>query len=60
MTNRRKFLQNAGLSAAALSIAGTASAKETPNTDGQVLLVGDNIAVADTSSGKVRGLFLEE
>lgn len=59
MTNRRKFLQSAGLSAAAISLGTTsAEAKETPNNDGQVLLVGDNIAVADTDHGKVRGFIL--
>src|ERR1041385_5809857 len=59
MTNRRKFLQSAGLSAAALGLGTTTvSAKETPNNDGQVLLIGDNIAVANTSNGKVRGFIL--
>ena len=57
-TSRRRFIQNAGLSAAALGIGGTVSAKETPNNDGQILFIGDNIAVANTSYGKVRGFIL--
>ncbi|HMJ70543.1 MAG TPA: carboxylesterase family protein [Cyclobacteriaceae bacterium] len=63
-TNRRKFIQNIGLSTAALSVgaAGSASAantaKEAPDKDGQILLVGDNIAVAATTHGKVRGFVL--
>jgi para-nitrobenzyl esterase len=58
-TNRRRFIQNAGLSAAALGLGTTtATAKESPAKDGQVLFIGDNIAVANTSYGKVRGFIL--
>lgn len=58
-TNRRRFIQNAGLSAAALGLGTTtATAKESPDKDGQVLFIGDNIAVANTSYGKVRGFIL--
>lgn len=63
-TNRRKFIQNIGLSTAALGVGAAASAatagtsKETPDKDGQILMVGDNIAVASTTSGKVRGFVL--
>ncbi|HEX8061222.1 MAG TPA: carboxylesterase family protein [Cyclobacteriaceae bacterium] len=59
-TSRRKFIQNAGLSAAAIGLGSTTKveAKETPNNDGQILQVGDNIAVANTSYGKVRGFVL--
>jgi para-nitrobenzyl esterase len=62
MTNRRKFLQSAGLSAAAIGLGTTANAstakEPAADKDGQVLLVGDNLAVANTSYGKVRGFIL--
>ncbi len=55
-----------GLSTAALGLAGSASAagshqddKEPVEKDGQVLFVGDNIAVASTTYGKVRGFILQ-
>jgi para-nitrobenzyl esterase len=63
-TSRRKFIQNIGLSTAALSVGAAASAstasaqKETPDKDGQILLVGDNVAVVSTNNGKVRGFVL--
>src|ERR1044072_1894750 len=60
-TSRRKFMQSAGLGAAALGLGTSANAstfKEPLDKDGQVLLVGDNIAVANTSYGKVRGFVL--
>ena len=60
-TSRRTFIQNAGLSVAALGLGTTANAaiaKEPIEKDGQVLLVGDNIAVANTTYGKVRGFIL--
>ena len=53
-TNRRKFIQNAGLSAATLGITTPALASVSPDSndkDGQILFVGDNIAVANTSYG---------
>lgn len=60
-TNRRKFFQNAGLGAAALAVgAPTFASTKSQNADkdGQILFVGDNIAVANTAYGKVRGFIL--
>ena len=60
-TNRRKFIQNAGLSAAALGVTAPSLAsanRETGEKDDQVLLIGDNIAVANTAYGKVKGFVL--
>ena len=60
-TNRRKFIQNAGLSAAALGMAtpGLASVtRDSADKDGQILFIGDNIAVANTTYGKVKGFIL--
>ena len=64
-TNRRKFFAKAGASAAALTLAtsqGAAAAQTQTRTrasgldkDGPILKIGDNIAVADTAYGKVRG-----
>jgi len=68
-TNRRKFFAKAGVSAAALSLATTrgAAAPAQPRTkaatrdaDAPILQVGDNIAVAETTSGKVRGYILRD
>ena len=65
-SNRRQFMQTMGTSAAGIAV-GTAAmsaacsqpATETkPEQDGQALLIGDNIAVADTQYGKVRGYVL--
>jgi para-nitrobenzyl esterase len=63
-SNRREFFQTMGTGAAGIALgaaaisssACTQAAKE--DTDGQVLLIGDNIAVADTQYGKVRGYVL--
>jgi para-nitrobenzyl esterase len=61
-TNRRKFLGHIALGTTGLSLGATAlaagsekkpSAKE--EEDGQVIFIGDNIAVAETAYGKVRG-----
>jgi para-nitrobenzyl esterase len=62
-SNRRKFIQNLGTGAAGLtfgtsalsptSFSSTSGKKE--DDDGQILFIGENIAVADTSNGKVRG-----
>ncbi len=59
-SNRRQFIQTIGTSSAGLAIgASTASAADSrvpmagPNE--QVLRIGDNIAVANTQYGKVRG-----
>ena len=64
-TNRRKFFQHVSTAAAGLSLGARAvSAAESPTTiptsneDGPLLLVGDDIAVTDTTSGKVRGYIL--
>lgn len=61
-SNRRNFIQTLGASsaaigAAALSTGCSSAPKEAFATgpDGQILLAGDNIAVANTEYGKVRG-----
>lgn len=56
-TNRRNFFQMIGAGAAGLAIAGKGAPAAAAGTDddGPVLQVGDNIAVADTEYGKVRG-----
>ena len=62
-TNRRNFIQNLGVGAAGLTL-GTAAistascsspAVKKEDEDGQILFIGDDIAVADTTNGKVRG-----
>ncbi|WP_321470217.1 carboxylesterase family protein [uncultured Paludibaculum sp.] len=61
--NRRHFIQTLGTSSAGLAI-GTAAMVTAPEiaqakgNDGQLLLVGDNIAVTNTQYGKVRGYVL--
>lgn len=61
--NRRHFIQTLGSSSAGLAI-GTAALTTAPEiasakgNDGQLLLVGDNIAVTNTQYGKVRGYVL--
>jgi len=64
-TTRRNFFQTAGLGAAGLGIASTlpltscaTAAKAADETDEQVLLVGDDIAIAQTVYGKVQGFIL--
>ena len=64
-SNRRQFMQAIGTSASGIAVAGAAAstgfaqaAKEAADSGGQVLLVGDNIAVATTQYGKVRGYVL--
>src|SRR4051812_37346960 len=65
-SNRRNFIQKLGVGTAALgigsqSLAGTESSHGTAqdkNADGPVLQIGENIAVADTAYGKVRGFVL--
>jgi para-nitrobenzyl esterase len=60
-SDRRKFFRNLGAGAAGLTLAssgismtsGTSAARK--DEDGQVLFIGDNIAVAETAYGKVRG-----
>jgi para-nitrobenzyl esterase len=60
-SNRRKFLRNFGTGAAgltlgssAISLAATTSVTG-KDEDGQILFIGDNIALAETAYGKVRG-----
>ena len=60
-SNRRSFIQKLGLSTAGLGLGATLSAEAKtlkPKEDEQVLFVGDNIAVANTAHGKVRGYIL--
>ena len=65
-TNRRQFIERVGTGAAALTAgttsaaAGTAQAPPSRRSDpdGPVLLIGDDIAVTETTSGKVRGYVL--
>jgi para-nitrobenzyl esterase len=62
-SNRRRFIQSLGTSSAgiALGAAGVAAAPQAAmakGQDGPLLLVGDNIAVANTQYGKVRGYVL--
>ena len=62
-SNRRQFIQTMGAGAAGLTLGTSAislkSCSSSPvkkeDDDGQILFIGDNIAVADTSNGKVRG-----
>jgi para-nitrobenzyl esterase len=61
-SNRRKFIQNLGVGAAGLTIGASAipltscsSPAAKKDEDGQILFIGDNIAVAETTNGKVRG-----
>jgi para-nitrobenzyl esterase len=62
-SNRRKFIQNLGTGAAGLTIGApvislnscTSSSVKKEHEDGQILFIGDSIAVADTTNGKVRG-----
>jgi len=63
---RREFLQAVGAGATGLTLStptpssalGSPVASPPPDADGPVLIVGDNIAVAETTSGKVRGYIL--
>jgi len=62
-TDRRKFIQTMGagtagmtLGTAAISVSSCASGTDKENEeDGQVIFIGDNIALAETTYGKVRG-----
>lgn len=62
-TDRRRFVQTMGVGAAGLTVgAGVLSVSSCKpvsggkkEEDGQVIFIGDNIAVADTVHGKVRG-----
>ncbi len=65
-SNRRKFIRNLGVGAAGITLGSstislascTSAAAATEETDGQVLFIGDNIAVAETQYGKVKGYVL--
>ena len=64
-SNRRRFFQAAGTGAAGMAIGGSSIAsaavgsdKAGTEEDGPVLQIGDDIAVADTQHGKVRGYVL--
>ena len=61
--NRRKFMQALGTGSAgvAMSMAATAAGPTSgtaKNNEGQLLLVGDNIALTNTQYGRVRGYVL--
>jgi para-nitrobenzyl esterase len=61
--NRRRFMQALGTGSAGVAMSAAASAAgpakgTVKSNDGQLLLVGDNIAVANTEYGKVRGYVL--
>lgn len=67
-SNRRNFIRNMGLGTAALTVGtGAVSAHGNPfdddakddKVDGQVLFIGDSVAVANTRYGKVRGFILK-
>jgi len=61
-SNRRRFFRAMGQGAAGVAIAGnrTSSASASPGAgdDGPILQIGDDIALADTRRGKVRGYVL--
>jgi len=67
-SNRREFFQTMGAGAAGLTVgAGILSSgcskppvERKEEKDGPVLLIGDNIALADTTYGKVRGYVLRD
>src|SRR4051794_15059652 len=61
-SNRRRFVQTLGTGSAGIALGTTLAAAPQNATaegqDGQILLVGDNIAVVQTQYGKVRGYVL--
>ena len=59
-SNRRNFIQSLGLGAATLSVGSSPlnSPSAAVSNDDQLLFVGDNIAVANTEYGKIRGFVL--
>lgn len=61
-SNRRNFIQAFGLGAATLGLGGSnamaASSNSSASNDGQLLFVGDNLSIANTQYGKVRGFQL--
>ena len=60
-SNRREFFETIGVGAAGVAVgagilsSASCGSPENREEDGQVLFIGDNIAVADTQYGKVRG-----
>ncbi|MFH0841525.1 MAG: carboxylesterase family protein [Bacteroidota bacterium] len=62
-TDRRKFIQTVGAGAAGVTLGTAALSVSSCNSntgrkseeDGQVIFIGDNIAIAETTNGKVRG-----
>jgi para-nitrobenzyl esterase len=61
--NRRKFMQALGTGSAGVAMSMAASAAgptsgAAKNNEGQLLIVGDNIALTNTQYGKVRGYIL--
>jgi para-nitrobenzyl esterase len=65
--SRRNFLQTLGLSAAGFTVSASSEAKllepfkpKKSNSDDQILFVGDDIAVANTEYGKVKGFILRD
>ncbi len=64
-SSRRNFLQSLGFTAAGVGVSNSVFAENLsfstpPENDEQVLLVGDNIAVANTEHGKVRGYVMRK
>ncbi len=63
-TNRRNFIQALGASGlglgATLNVVGCADPKENELSDDQQLFIGDDIALANTVYGKVKGLLLRD
>ena len=65
-SNRRNFIRTMGAGATGLTIGAaglsaascTGPAAKNEEDDGQILFIGDNIALADTQYGKVRGYVL--
>ena len=67
-STRRNFIQSLGVGVAGLGVSNSAMANtvstaalpnpKKANNDDQMLLVGDNIAVANTEHGKIRGFIL--
>jgi len=62
-TDRRRFFQTVGTGAVGLALGSTAlsvssctsSSNKKNEEDGQIIFIGDNIAIAETRYGKVRG-----
>ncbi len=63
-TNRRNFFQTMGAGAAGLGlvsvlpVAGCKPCDKSDDDDGQILFIGDDIAIAETVYGKVQGFLL--